>query len=502
MNKGRVCISICAGTASDLTSKIENAELLAEVVEARFDCLDGSEIEEALRVITGSPERYSRFLLATLRPLEQGGSRAISIEERRSFWSNVGSSSFWGADLEEDIIADSQIHHRKVCSFHDFSDEAKDLDAVYERMKATGAPILKIAVSCESVADAVPVWKLLEQAKADSREMIPIAMGEAGKWTRVLGPAHGAFMTYAALEGGSTTAPGQIPVSDLLDVFRVRELNEETEVYGIIAGNTSYSVSPWMHNAAFKAAGMNRVFVPLQTGDLPAFMHRMVNEETREVELNFRGFSVTNPHKQAIMRHLDSIEDSASKIGAVNTVKLEDGKLHGFNTDAPGFITPLKKAFGSLRDAHIGVAGAGGAARACIYALTQEGAMVSVFARDQKKARNIAAEFGANVGGLLADTDTLALDVVVNTTPLGTKGLEEDATIATAQNLRGVKLVYDLVYNPAETRLIREAKAAGVPAIGGLEMLLAQGAKQFEIWTGASAPVDEMSAAVRKKLGL
>src|SRR5262249_54836428 len=156
---------------------------------------------------------------------------------------------------------------------------------------------------------------------------------------RILGLAHGAYLTYASLESGSETAPGQISAEDMKNVFRVKELDESTDVYGIIAGDTSYTMSPYVHNAAFKAAGVNAVFVPLQVSDLDEFIRRMVRPETREIELNFKGFSVTNPHKQAIVRHLDFLYETARNTGAVNTISIENGKLYGHNTDADGFLS-------------------------------------------------------------------------------------------------------------------------------------------------------------------
>ena len=218
--------------------------------------------------------------------------------------------------------------------------------------------------------------------------------------------------------------------------------------------------------------------------------------------MNFKGFSVTNPHKLAVMKFLDHTDDAAQGIGAVNTIKIENGKLHGYNTDAPGFIAPLRKALGDLRDARVAVAGAGGAARACVYALKQAGAEITLLARDPAKAKKFADEFGVSTQPLRAGNapPPAAFDVVVNATPLGTKGEFETETIATADELRGVKLVYDLVYNPGETWLLREAKLAGAKTLGGLEMLIAQGSEQFQIWTGTEAPVDVMKSAITGRL--
>ena len=501
MNKGKICIAICAKTADELFSKIGMAQPLADLTEVRFDCLAPSEIRAALARISSQPE-LSDSLLATLRPIEQGGARDISCEERRQFWTWDISKAFWGGDFEEDMIPLSLPANcrNRIVSVHEDDVNPLDVESAYGRLKNTGASVLKIASSAEDATDAIPVWALLAQAKKEKMPFVPIAIGEAGKWTRILGLAHGAFMTYASLETGSETAPGQISGEDLANVFRVKELNKKTEVYGIIAGDTSYSVSPWMHNAAFKEMDMNRVFVPLQTHDLDEFMRLMVDLETREVELNFRGFSVTNPHKRSIMEHLHTIDKTAAKIGAVNTVKIEEDKLLGFNTDAPGFLAPLKKVLGDVKGARVAIAGAGGAARACAYALKQEGANVTIFARKHRRAEKLAEEFGVNVGNVNNSFRPGTVDILVNATPLGAKGGETEATIATANQMNGIKLVYDLVYNPIQTRLIREARIAGVAALGGLDMVLAQGRKQFEIWTGETAPTNVMAAAIKRRL--
>ena len=212
-----------------------------------------------------------------------------------------------------------------------------NVEEIYERIKSIDlVDIIKIAVQTNDITDTIPIWKLLEKWKSEKEiiknkrlkeydelnkklkkvnysipppksflQIIPIAMGESGKWTRILGLAHGAFMTYAALDDGKETAPGQVSAKDLIEVYRAKELDENTEVYGIIGGNTAYSLSPYIHNAAFKFHNLNAVFVPLQTHDLDEFIRRMVKPETREIDLNFKGFAVTIPHKQSIIKHLE-----------------------------------------------------------------------------------------------------------------------------------------------------------------------------------------------------
>ena len=508
MNNGKICVPVCSETVDELIRQLPRAEEFADVVELRFDCLNDTDLDcedpeklrSSLRKIFNTG--HDKPILSTFRPKEQGGKRPLTPEERRNFWA-IGFEREW-ADLEEDIISDSRDWSldRRIGSFHDFSGSPPDLEEIYDRLAASNVDIIKIAIQADDIVDTIPVWKLLERAKTENRQIIPIAMGEAGKWTRILGPAYGAFMTYASLDTGAETAPGQISVEDMVDVFRVKELDKNTEVFGVIAADTSYSVSPWLQNAAFKANKLNSVFVPLQVANFGAFFTRMVSPKTREVDLNFKGFAITNPHKQAIIPYLDEIDETAAKIGAVNTVKIENGKFYGYNTDAHGFIRPLKNVYGDLTGTRVAVFGAGGAGRGCIYALQSKGANVTVVARNEENGRALAKEFEIEYRKPSLDRHPLStdFDIIVNATPLGTSGPSADLTILEAEQLKGIKLVYDLVYNPSETCLIREAKAAGAPTIGGLEMLIAQGAKQFEIWTGSKAPVDEMRAAVKKRL--
>jgi len=499
MNEGKICVPVCGETAGDVVARMDLIREVADITEIRFDSVLPSEIEPLLEKVSGRDEQF----LFTFRPIEQGGSREIPRSERIRFWRNIaarfGNCDRVLVDIEYDLNEPLGFDEEQVIvsrhEFHGFSGELSD---VHEAFLLFPSGCIKCAVMIDDASDAVDVWRMLSEF---GRSVIPIAMGEAGKWTRILGLAYFAPLTYASLDASDATAPGQISAKDLLDVFRVKELSPRSHIYAVIAGDTSYSLSPFMHNAAFKSEGLDSVFVPMQVRNLDAFMSRMVKGATREVELHFKGFSVTNPHKQSVMKYLDTIDETARKIGAVNTIKIESGKLHGFNTDVDGFIRPLKKLYGDLKDARAAVVGAGGAARACIYALQRERADVRVFTRDPKKAVALSKEFGIVVEALTTDNTQLRTqDILVNATPLGTKGELEHETIATSDELRGIKLVYDLVYNPAETRLINEAKAAGVQTLGGIEMLLAQGARQFQIWTGREAPIEEMRAAVEKRL--
>ncbi|MGB7069048.1 MAG: shikimate dehydrogenase [Pyrinomonadaceae bacterium] len=514
MNEKRLCISICAGTARQFIDNVRRAAERADVIELRLDCIDPAETDRLWSQLKDVRSSFSGKLLATYRPRGQGGLSEATVEQRHLFWRDSKVYEFvdW-ADFEHDLAVNNwgqsdAAFGQLIHSFHDFHGVPENLELIYAQLSQKALDkypnkhpgVVKIVTYADDATDALPVWELLNKANRDGLPFVPIAMGEAGKWTRILGPAHGAFMTYASLDLGLATAPGQISASDLLDSYHVKNIDRDTGVYGIVAGNTAYSMSPFIHNAAFKAAGSNAVFVPFQVIDLDQFFGRMVNAGSREIDLNIKGFAVTNPHKQCVIRHLDHVDKTAAAIGAVNTVKIEDNKTYGFNTDADGFIIPLKEKLADLKGAKVAVVGAGGAARACIYALVRESASVTIFARNTERSIGLANEFDTGLERLTLDTDLRKFDVVVNATPLGVRGDRESESIAFADQLAGVKVVYDLTYNPVETVLTREAKAAGAAVIGGLDMLIGQAADQFKIWMGIDAPIDTMRSVVVAKI--
>lgn len=509
MNNGKLCISVAAETADEMIAKINQARPLADIIELRFDSLDPGEFSYEEYHSAGKVHKQildaagETPIITTFRPADRGGRRELSDLERGNFW-GAGCETEYG-DFEIDQLDDSQywLWGTRICSFHDFEGVPKNVVEIFDMLQGAVdglADVIKIAVAADDATDAIPIWHLLERAKAENKKMIPIAMGEAGKWTRILGLAHGAFLTYASLDAGGETAGGQITAKDLIDVYRVKEHGPETKVYAIIGDPVAQSFSPYLQNAAFAARGADAVFIPMLVRDIDSFMRRMVLPATREVELNFGGFSVTMPHKQSIMKHLDVIDPVAKKIGAVNTVKIDDnGRLTGYNTDADGFITPLVESYGSVDGARVAVFGAGGAARACVYALKQAGADVTVFARDGRKATVFGEEFDV-AADEIHNAVPGRFDVVVDATPFGMKGPLEKLSLFTSDELKGVKFVYDLVTKAFDTPLITEAKKAGIPALGGIEMVITQGAMQFKIWTGEDAPFANMHESVMARL--
>jgi len=482
---------------------IASAARVADIVELRGDCLADPQAMAAF--LNESGREIARPLIVTMRSSDEGGRAEIDYEARRRFWSSLDhSNAAYLIDIELDMVrafatGESSAKlpsdwSRVICSHHDFTRVPDDLEKRFERMAATPAGIIKIAVQADDVIDCLPIFNLLERAQAEGREIIAIGMGNAGVMTRILGPARGSFLTYASLDEEGGTAPGQLTAKELREIYRIDQIDRDTQMLGIMGQPVSHSLSPRIHNAAFAASDINAVYIPFEVRDALQFIRRMAHPKTRELDWKLSGLSVTAPHKSTVMQDLDWIDMTSKEIGAVNTIVVQDDQLRGYNTDAAGFITPVRNVFGSLKSARCAIIGAGGAARACSWALREQGADVTILAREISKAKSLADRFGLKCRDLsgVAYGD---FDVVVNATPLGMRGQLENATPATAEQLYGVRLAYDLVYNPIETRFIREARAAGCDVLSGIEMLLAQAVEQFGLWTGRAPDIEVMRRA-------
>ena len=473
-SSAKICVPVCQADLRALRP-IE----WADFIELRLDCLehDPENLNEILKDIRGP-------VILTYRPSEQGGHRQLTREQRLRFWNHVaprGERIWWDveSDLADDLGADWS---RVIVSHHDFNGVPGDLFDIYERLAASPAHVVKIAFQAHDITDCIPAFELLSRAHREGREIIPIAMGNAGIATRVLGPAHGAFLTYGSLDDESATAPGQVTARDLRSLYHIDKIDRDTMVCGLIGLPVMHSVSPQLHNDWFAAEGLNGVYLPFEVKDVHSFMKRMVHPRTRELSWNLRGLSVTAPHKQAVIQHLDWINLAAQEVGAVNTIMVKADRLLGFNTDSTGFLVPLVGKFESWARRRAAVIGAGGAARAAIKGLQNLRAAVTIFARNVSKAQPLAESFNINCEPLASATFG-DYDLVVNTTPLGS-GSYIDQSPVSAEQLNGARIAYDLIYNPADTSFLREARKAGCDTVGGLEMLVAQAKLQFELWTG------------------
>ena len=366
-----------------------------------------------------------------------------------------------------------------ILSYHDFR-ATKNLERALEKMSAFPADLYKIVTTATTLYDNVTMMKFIE-GNNDKHSLIGLCMGEQGIISRVLGLRAGSVFTFAALRDDEKTGPGQITAQDLRSTYRIEQVDAATRVYGVAGDPISHSLSPVIMNAALRRETVNGVYLALHAKTLKDLLACV-----REIPIH--GLSITMPYKQAIIPHLDNTDAHTAKIGACNTVvRAQDGKLYGFNTDAAGIVRPLQQRI-ELEKAKILVLGAGGAARAAVYGLKERGAEVYILNRSVGPAQKLARSARARLLKR-ADLKKLSFDVIVNATPVGMGNTRESPLNA---NEIKARYVFDMVYDPPETKLLKLAKEAGSQVIPGIEMFVQQAARQFEIWTGKPAPLDEM----------
>ena len=422
-------------------------------------------------------------LVITCRPAWEGGQFHGSEEERHAILAEAIALGAAYVDVEWRAGFDDLVRCRGgrglVLSMHDYSGVPPDLTLICAAMRATGAEVIKLAVHVRRLGDCLRLLDLTRDALAKT---VVVGMGAAGLSTRVLAARFGSCWTYAG-----DAAPGQLPVACLLDEYRFRAITSGTRIYGVAGAPLEHSLSPALHNACFAALGIDAAFVPLHSDsadDVLAFAEGM----------DVRGMAVTAPLKVALAGRMDRLDDVATRVGAANTIARQGGEWIGRNTDVAGFLEPLAGRE-DLVNARAAILGSGGAARSVAVALASAGARVTIYGRTLERAAVVARPVGGDAHTGIPKRGTW--DLLVNATPVGTIP-NDDETPIPAGHLGG-GLVYDLVYNPTETRLLREARAAGCRTIGGLPMLIAQAALQAEWWNGRAAPVAAMrETAVRR----
>ncbi len=452
----------------------------ADLVELRLDSVDRP---DALGAIEGR----RRPVIVTCRASWEGGGFRGSEEERERLLSDAQAAGAEFVDIEARAEFVPAITRRRrgrgiVLSSHLFGEPPNDLADRAQAMRATGAEVIKIAIEARRLTDVVRLSDLATtSAFADPDGIdghVLIAMGQAGVPSRVLAARLGNRWTYA----GDGVAPGQIPAARLLGEFRFRRIRPDAAVYGVVGNPIAHSLSPVMHNAGFAALGLNAVYVPLEASDVEDFVAFARSS-------NLRGASITAPFKVGMLSKVDRIDAMGHRVGAINTLTARDGQWLGANTDVDGFLTPLAGRM-ALKGTRATILGAGGAARAVAVALGTEGAAVTVCARSRESAREVADLAGGQAGAWPPRPGSW--DVLVNATSCGSTGRDDDPMAGIP--LDG-EIVFDLVYAPAETPLIKHARAEGCLTIGGIEMLVAQAERQFELWTGQRPPDGLFTAA-------
>ena len=490
----RICIALGICDPEQLLKSAEHeAEANESFLEFRLDYL--SRPEQGIAVIRNIVERHPGCaILATCRRHQNHGRFNGGVEDQiRILEAGAGAGAqavdveIETAEVAPDRLQTLRDNAKLIVSYHNF-EGTPHLEQVMKRMTRIPADAYKVITTASKPSDC---GRILALARSNPRiPMVVLAMGETGFATRVLSTAFCGLYTYAAPTSAQGTAPGQVSAQSLRRLYRIDKLSKASKVYGVIADPVRHSISPAVHNRGFQARRLDSVYLPFLVA--PAHLKDFLELAG---SLPIAGFSVTLPHKQKILRYLDTVDPLARRIGAVNTVWRKAGKWRGANTDAAGVTVPLSRHLRPAKSSVL-IAGNGGAARGAACALLDAGARVTLTGRNPDRVRALAKACGAEP--LAREHVTKQhFDAVVHSTPLGMFPHPEGCFFA---GEIPADIVFDLVYNPLETALIRRAKEQKKVVIPGVEMFLEQAVRQFETWTGESAPRSAMEKAALEAL--
>jgi 3-dehydroquinate dehydratase/shikimate dehydrogenase len=460
------------------------ADRRADVVEFRLDRIRRVD-PDRLAAARGRPK------LLTIRSRAQGGGSPQS--ERRDLLRRIVSLPVEYIDLElgdEELpCLDSPGGPRRILSHHVLDATPLDLGPLLARMRAVPrVALFKIVTFAEVATDNLRIRDLL-RGQGDG-SLAAFCMGAKGVPSRVLSALWGSAAIYAPRRGDRLTAPGQVTLEALFDTYRFLDIARDTRLFGVLGNPIGHSLSPPMHNAAFQALDLDLRYLPFEASTLAEFLPLLA-------DLRLAGLSVTIPYKERFLPHLERLDAASRRAGAVNTVIKRWNRLEGYNSDTAAALSPLRGRI-RLRGARVAVLGAGGAARALIDGLRRRGARVTIFNRTKSRGTALAERFGARHLPWHR-ARCFPCDLLVNATPVG---MAPDITRSPIPGTWvAAPLVYDMIYNPPETRFLRLARRRGATVLGGLDMFLAQGARQFELFTGRRAPLPVMRRAVVEALG-
>jgi 3-dehydroquinate dehydratase / shikimate dehydrogenase len=476
----RVCVAVTGSDPAELMEKAEGLVRDSPFLEFRLDYLPrpGMALPKIKRFYEMFPHAV---VIATCRRVASGGKFRGSIASQLDLLAKAAAAGCQLVDVElqtalkckPEQVQKLRTRAALILSFHDFH-ATKKLDETLAKMQTTPADFYKVVSTATTLYDNVVMMRFLEK-ESNQHSLVGLCMGEQGLISRVLGVRAGSTFTFAAVSPHERTAPGQVTAQDLRNVYRIDQVDAATRMYGVVGDPIAHSLSPAIMNTAFRRENVNGVYLPLHAKTLKDLMACV-----RDIPIH--GLSITMPYKETILQHLDNTDSHTTKIGACNTVvRAQDGKLYGFNTDTAGVVRPLEQRI-ALEGARVLVLGAGGAARAAVFILNRSVAPAQKLAR-RAKARTLKR----------VDLKKVSFDVIINATPVGMGNTKESPL---NENEINARYVFDMIYDPPETRLMALAKARGAQVIPGIEMFVHQAARQFEIWTGKPAPWDDMLRVV------
>ncbi|KAL9241947.1 hypothetical protein vseg_015998 [Gypsophila vaccaria] len=499
-NSTLICAPVMADTVEEMVNQMKKAqEYGADLVEIRLDHLKVFNPSHHVSFIIKTSPLPTLF---TYRPKWEGGQYEGDERRRLDVLRLAMEQGADYVDVELQVAEEfyNSIAGKKpedckiIVSSHNYqyTPNIEDLGNLVVKIQCTGADIVKIATTAVDVTDVARMFQITANSQVP---VIGLVMGEMGLISRILCPKFGGYLTFGTIEPGKVSAPGQPTIKDLVDLYNFRYIRPDTKVFGIIGKPVGHSKSPILYNQCFKSDGFNGVYVPFLVDDVRNFLVTYSSPD-------FAGFSCTIPHKEAALQCSDEVDHVAKSIGAVNCIikRPSDGKLMGYNTDYTGAITAIENSLGgtNLTEVKGGsplagkmfvVIGAGGAGKALAYGAKEKGARVVIANRTYERARELANIVGGDAISL-HDLESFCPEdnmILANTTSIGMHP-KVDETPVPKLVLKHYSLVFDAVYTPKMTRLLKEAEQEGAVIVNGLEMFIGQAYEQYERFTGLPAP--------------
>ncbi len=487
-----ICVSIGRGRHRHVIAEHRHlVEQGAELVELRLDYING-EIN-LKRLLTDRPGP----VVVTCRRERDGGKYAGSEDRRMMLLRTAIAEGVEYVDIEDDIAAAVPRFGptKRIISMHDFRKTPTDLELIHRRMSKLDPDIIKICTMANHPQDNLRVLQLARDSKTP---MIGICMGDIGIPTRILAGRFGAPFTYATFHHERSLAPGQLSFDQMNEVYHYNQITPETEVYGVIADPVGHSLSPLIHNAAFADLNMNKVYVPLRVPreDLAQFIDEAP-------QWGIKGLSVTIPHKESVLKKLTEADGAVRGIGAANTIIFDGDARIGYNTDYRAAISSLENALKRQNPAEKPfegktalVLGSGGVGKAIAHGLIRRDVKVVLTDGVARHATELAKRFDCrSIEWSLRHT--VSTDLLINCTPVGMHP-NVDETPYDKHHLRPSMVVFDAVYNPENTMLIKNARKRNCTVVTGVDMFVRQACLQFQLFTGQEGPAGLMRDVIKR----
>ncbi|MGI6401422.1 MAG: shikimate dehydrogenase [Thermoguttaceae bacterium] len=499
-----ICVTIGCGSHKRMIDEWQKlAKDNVSFVELRLDYLRKE--PQLYRLLPNRPTP----VLATVRRKSDGGNWRGSEPERLQLLRSLIAEGVEYVDLEVDVA--SKIPRfgktKRIVSYHNMEETPEDLDAIREEALATGDPdVVKIAVTPKNIDDVFRLIDFLKRANSDSSKprTLAISMTEFGFMTRILGKKWGNPYAYASFSKARTIMPGLPYYKTLRDEYRYDEINADTSVFGVVGDPIMHSLSPMIHNLSFAEQDLNCVYLPFRVTkeDLFEFF-----DKASDV-FDLKGLSVTIPHKMAIMKKLTQFDPAVETIGACNTVVFDGYSRYGYNTDYIAAVLSIETAMAArpvlagepspLEGQSALVLGSGGAGKAIAFGLHERGARVIITDRDVEEGERVASWLGCEFCPW-EEREGYVVQILANCTPVGMFPNVDEAPMD-RKSLRGGMVVFDAIYNPETTYLLRMAREKGCRIVSGVEMFVGQACLQFKLYTGKRASAPFMRRVLRNAL--